>query len=564
MRAYHILLLAGLLWAACQPKPGADLVLLNGKIWLTDTTAFAQAMAIRQNRITCIGTTDEVQAYITSSTQVIDLAGKVVIPGFNDAHIHFLSGSLGLAEVQLSQLRTPTEVAKAIQQFAKENPDKAWITGRGWQYTMFPGGMPNKQFLDTLGIDKPIYLRAYDGHSALANTLALKRAGLNRQTVFEGYGEVLRDAHGIPTGALTEGAQSLVSRHVPKPTDADKQHALRAGMKLAASLGITSIQNASGSPEELALYQQLHKNNELTLRVRCAFSVDEETTAEEINHFAHLRDSLPTNEYLQTNAIKFMLDGVIESHTAGMLEPYSDVHPEIKGTLSMPVNRYRELVDSLDQRKFQLFTHAIGDNAVREALNAYGYAAQHNGACDARHRIEHIEMINPDDLPRFAKEGVLPSMQPIHADPGTIGVWSAAVGKSRLPYAFGWASMLNYGATLVFGSDWPACINIDPLHGIHVAVNRKTPGGLPPEGWIPAQRISLHQALKAYTWGGAYSSHEENSKGKLAVGFLADMVVLSQDIFSIDPSAIHATTVVLTVFDGKVIYEAPGIIPQIR
>jgi predicted amidohydrolase YtcJ len=423
---------------------------------------------------------------------------------------------------------------------------------------MYKGGMPDKTSLDTLTIDRPIYIRAYDGHSALANSKALQLAGINNAYTFSGYGEVLRDAKGEPTGALTEDAQFVIGKIVPPLSREEKLDALRIGMKLAASLGITSIQNASGSPEEFSLFADLYQNNELTLRTSTAFSVNENTTPEEINRYTKIKDSIPANDCIRADAVKFMLDGVIESHTAGMLEKYSDVSDQStlpKGSLSMPLEKYKELVATFDKKGFQIYTHSIGDLAVRETLNAYEQSQKINGTQDARHRIEHIEMVSSADIPRFAALGVLPSMEPIHAEPGTSSVWSAAVGKERLPNAFAWSSFLKNKATLVFSSDWPACASINPIRGLHTAVNRRTIDGQPPEGWIPEQKISMHDALYAYTYGGAFSSHDEQVKGKIAKGYLADILVLSQDLFSIDPMKTYETKVLLTIFGGKIIFQ---------
>lgn len=536
-----------------QNTERADLVIINAKVWIGITTSFAEAIAIRENKILQVGTSHEIQKLTDSNTKIIDAQGRLVVPGFNDAHIHFLGGSIGLIEVELSSAASLDEIRKRIKDFAAANPSLPWITGRGWQYTLFPGGMPTKLFLDTLGIDRPIYLRAYDGHSALANSRALKMVDITRISTFTGYGEILRDKAGAPTGALTEQAQSLVSKIIPPLSREDKLNALRTGMKRAASLGITSIQNASGSVEEFSLFEELYMNGELTLRSSTAFSVSDQTTQEDIDQFIQTRDRIKKNSMISAPAVKFMLDGVIESHTAGMINPYSDA--AIKGSLSMSLERYRELVQVFDSSGFQIYTHAIGDLAVREALNAYENASMRNRTSDRRHRIEHIEMVSPEDIPRFSKLGVLPSMEPIHAEPGTISVWTKAVGEKRLPYSFAWSSFLKNSAQLVFSSDWPACISLDPIYGLHVAATRCTPEGLPSGGWVPEQKISMQDAVLAYTHAGAYASFEEGTKGKIAPGYLADIVVLSQDLFSIEPMQTHKTKVVFTIFDGKIVYE---------
>jgi predicted amidohydrolase YtcJ len=546
---------------SCSKKDAPDLVLINGKVWtgVSDTT-FEEAIAIKANQIIAVGKNEDIQALAGSKTQVIDLAGRLTTAGFNDAHIHFLSGSLGLSQIDLNDTHSPEEVVGKVNLFINDNPSKEWITGRGWQYTFFENGLPDHESLAGILNDKPVFIRAYDGHSAWANKKALALAGIDRNTKFDGFGEIVKDKNGEPTGTLRESAMGLVSKHIPEPDRADKLNALRKGIKLAASLGITSLQNADGSEEDLLLYKELLNKGELTLRYAAAFSVDKQTTDEDIALFSRLKDSVGfNNPMIRADAIKFMIDGVIESHTAYMLEPYDDVSsndPLALGQLAIPIEKYQELVAKLDKSGFRIYTHAIGDKGVRESLNAYEHAITVNGKRDARHRVEHIETISPDDISRFASLGVMPSMEPIHADPGTVSVWEKAIGESRLPWSFAWAEMVKNNAYLVYSSDWPACIDINPIRGLHVAVNRRTPDGFPPEGWISKNKITMAQALKAYTSAGAYSSFEENRKGQIKAGHLADIVVFSQDLFSIDPMKTHETNVVLTVFDGKVIYKA--------
>jgi len=560
MKKIFFLLLASALFS-CSTKNAPDLVLINGKVWTgMDETSFEEAVAIKGNRIIAVGKTADMKALTDAATQVIDLKGQLVTAGFNDAHIHFLSGSMGLAEVNMLGTDSPSSVAERVNQYVNENPGKEWITGRGWQYSSFSSGLPDHESLNTITNDKPVFIKAYDGHSAWANRKALLMAGIDRNTIYTGFGEIVKDKNGEPTGTLRESAMGLVSKHIPPATRAEKLDAIRKGMKLAASLGITSIQNANGSDEDLSLYKELLNNGELTLRYAAAFSVNENTTDTDIALFTKLRDSVGTNNpMIRADAIKFMIDGVIESHTGFMLQPYSDIpttDPLALGQLAVPIEKYQDLVMKLDKNAFRIYTHAIGDRGVRESLNAYEHAVAINGKRDSRHRVEHIETVSPDDIPRFAQLGVMPSMEPIHADPKTIDIWAKAVGETRLPWSFAWNEMLKNNAFLVFSSDWPACIDINPIRGLHVAVTRRTPEGIPEGGWIPEQKISITQAMKAYTSAGAYSSFEENLKGQIKIGQLADIIVFSQDLFTIDPMKTFETKVVLTVFDGTIIYNA--------
>ena len=561
MRTFYFLLTILAISFSCnQPKDSATLIFTNGKIWTGESEdTFVEAIALKENIILASGTTSEMLKLAGPETQLIELDGKLVTAGFNDAHIHFLSGSMGLSLVELSTTESLEEMLQKALDYIQSNPDQEWITGRGWQYTFFESGLPDHESMKVLDIDKPVFIRAYDGHSAYANPKALELAGINSQTQFSGFGELVKDKNGKPTGALKERAMDLVGKIVPDPTFEDKLEALKKGLDYAASLGITSIQNANGTEEDLRLFQALHQRGELSLRFAAAFSVSEATTTNQLDRFTFLKDSVgTTNPWLRADAIKFMIDGVIEGHTGAMLEPYSDLpesDPLALGQLNFSLERYQELVIDLDRRGFRLFTHAIGDRGVREALNAYEIAQKANNTLDRRHRIEHIETIHPEDIPRFAQLGVLPSMEPIHAEPGTTTVWSKAVGEDRLPYSFAWKSLLVQRADLVFSSDWPACISLNPIRGLHIAVNRRNPKGYPEDGWIPQEKITLAQALKAYTSMGAYSSFEGNRKGKLIPGQLADLVVYSDDLFSIDPMKIHETEIILTLVDGKIIFE---------
>lgn len=527
----------------------------NGRIWADPERPdeFAEAIAISQQRVLKIGTNAAIKALADRNTQLYDLRGRLVTPGFNDAHIHFLSGSLGMAQIDLSAAGTLQQAFELIASFVKQHPDRSWYTGSGWQYSIFPGSLPHKRILDSLVPDKPVYLSAYDGHSGWVNSKALAMADVTASTKFDGFGSIGREANGEPNGVLLEGAQQLVRRLIPPASTDTKIQALLSGMQYAASLGITSIQNASGSVEEFGLYERLLKENKLTLRSSTAFSIGRSSQPTDLVNFQKISQRYAKHPLLRAPAVKLLLDGVIESHTAAMLEPYADT--AILGELALPAPTYQRLVRSADSAGFQVYTHAIGDRAVREVLNAYEILIKQRGGNPLRHRVEHIETCEPEDVLRFASLGVLASMEPIHADPGTIAVWEKAVGAKRLPGAFQWKNMLEKQITLVYSSDWPAAISLNPIRGIHVAVNRQTPDGYPPGGWVPAQRISVAEAMKAYTWGGAFASFREHELGKLQPGYLADMIVLDQDVFRMDPSLIHTVKVDMTIFNGRPVYQ---------
>ncbi len=544
--------------ATGQPAT-ASLLLTNGHFWTGDSSKrWVEAIAIADGKIVAAGTNADVEKFAGASAQRVDLGGAFAMPGFNDAHIHFQGGAERLFQVDLNSARSLEEMQQRVAKFAQENPAQAetdrWIRGFGWQYSFLPGKrLPTRQDLDAVVSDRPVYLSAYDGHTGWANTKALELAGVNKDTTFTGFGEIVRDAEGNPTGVLKEGAQSLVARAIPPSTRERKLMALRRALKMAASLGITSIQNAHGSPDDVALYEELLKSGELTLRVSVAQSIRPGITQEQINAIAALAKKY-NGPMLRVGSVKIVVDGVIETHTAAMLEPYANA--ETTGTPAWTQEQLNDAVRMADKAGLQVYIHAIGDKGVRMSLDAYENARRVNGVNDRRHRIEHIETVAAADIPRFRQLAVMASMMPIHADPETIDVWASAVGKVRLPRSFAWRMLEQAGARLVFSSDWPSAISVDPIRGVHCAVNRLTTDGKPPGGWIPEQRVSLETTLRAYTAAGAFSSYEEKSKGTLAPGMAADIVVLSQDPFQIPAPMLHTLRATRTYVAGREVFAA--------
>ena len=542
--------------AFAQPS----LIFKNGRVWTgVPQQPWAAAVAINGQRISAVGGM-EIVRLAGPKTRVIDLGGKFAMPGFNDAHVHFLGGARGLNEVNLTGACTVEEMQKRIRDYAESHPQLDWITGSGWEYGCFAEGrLARKEDLDTAVKDRPAFIRAYDGHAGWANSRALRIGEVGRSN-YTGFGEVERDAvTGEPTGYLKEGAMSLVSRYVPKPSREASLTALEEGYKLAASLGVTSLQNASGDAEAVALYDESRKRGKQTARVSFAISVSNKDAP--LNDYAALKRQY-SDDTLRVVGIKMMLDGVIEGYTAAMLAPYAD-RPSTSGEPNWTADDYNDMCVRADRLGLQIYTHAMGDRAVRMALDGFEMAVRRNGLRfhqthqDRRFRVEHIEVVHPADIPRFAEIGVLAVMQPIHADPGTVDVWSKAVGPKRLSHAFAWRTLERAGARVTFGSDWPACISFHPMRGIHNAVNRRTIEGKPENGWIPTERVSLEMALRAYTAAGAVASFEEAQKGRLAPGMLADLIVLSQDPFKIDPMKLHEIRVMTTIFDGRIVYRRP-------
>lgn len=554
-----VTLIAGLIVGAQREDDGAvDLIVVNARVYAGDgASELAEAVAVRGNKVIRVGTNGEIRRLRRAQTTVIDAKGGAVLPGFNDAHAHFISGGLSLDQVSLLEAKTLDEIKDTVRVWAEAHPEREWITGRGWYYQPFTGGLPTRQMLDALVPDRPAYLTAYDGHTGWANTRALKLAGITRRTKNPANGTVVKDPRtGEPTGVLKESAMQLMRAAAPQPTREDKLAAIRAGLGEAHRYGVTSVQNAGGSPDDLDLYNDLRKRGELTLRVYQALSADASLTDAELDRLDQVRTRFADDPLLKTGAIKLMADGVIESHTAAMLEPYAN-RPSTEGHANFTPEQLNKVVAMLDRRGWQVMTHAIGDDAVRMALDAYEAAARINPAPERgrRHRIEHIETIDTADIKRFGAIGVIASMQPLHALPSPAGdeVWSTNIGTARAARGWVWNSIAKAGGKIAFGSDWPV-VTIDPLMGLHVAVNRTTLDGLPEGGWRPAERLPLRKAIDAYTRNAAWASYDELRKGTLSRDMLADLVVLSDDIFSMPPGRITDAHVVVTIADGKVVY----------
>ncbi len=560
-----VTLIAGLIVGAQREDDGAvDLIVVNGRVYTAAGDAsLAEAVAVRGNKVLRVGATRDIQRLKRAQTTVIDAKGGAVVPGFIDAHTHLIGGGLALDQVDLAEATTLDAVKDTLRVWAEAHPEREWILGRGWYYQPFAGGLPSRQLLDALVPDRPAYLIAYDGHTGWANSRALKLAGITRATKNPANGAIVKDPRtGDPTGVLKEAAMALMDKAAPQPTREDKLAAIRAALIEAHRNGITSVQNAGGSAEDLELYAELRRRGELTLRVYQALSATAETTDGNLDALDEVRTHFADDPLLKTGAIKLVADGVIETHTAAMLEPYAN-RETTAGDPRFTPEQLNRIVTLLDRRGWQVMTHAIGDRAVRMALDAYEAAATANPAParGRRHRIEHVETIDPADIPRFGTLGVVASMQPYHALPSpTPGdVWSANIGADRAARGWLWNSIARAGGRLAFGSDWPV-VTLDPRMGLHVAVNRTTLDGLPSGGWLPDERLPLRKAIDAYTRDAAWASFDEQRKGTLARDMLADMVVFTDDIFARAPARLTDTSVAVTIVDGKVVYrrDIPG------
>ena len=560
-----VILLSGFSLAQ-SPGHLADLVLVHAHIYTVNARQpWAQALAVRDGRILAVGTDRDMARYRGASTKVIDAKGRLVLPGFTDCHAHFLDGSFTLQQVNLDDATTISEIVRRVKTYAAAHPKDPWLLGRGWVYPVFgPSGLPDKKYLDAIVPDRPVYLESYDGHTWWANSKALEAAHITRETANPPGGEIVRDpATGAPTGALKEdAADAVVRRAIPEPSREAKLQAIRAGMKHANQFGVVRV-HVPGSVyahkddlQNVDLLEELRHSGELTLRFYLAYRLDPpEMSDRQLAEILQARDRYH-DDWIAAGAAKFFIDGVIETHTAAMLAPYSN-DPALSGQLLWEAEKYKRSVAELDGRGIQVFTHAIGDRAIRVALDAYEDATKRNDMTNARHRIEHVEDVSAADIARFAQLGVIASMQPLHAypDEDAFEAWVPSVGPERAQRAWAWHSIQAAGGVLAFGSDWPI-VTLSPWPGLQNAVTRQTTEGEPKDGWIPAQRITLSEAIKGYTLNAAFAGRREKTEGSLEPGKLADLVVVSQDIFKVDPLKIGETKVLLTMVGGRVVYES--------
>jgi len=538
----------------------ADLLVLHAKVYTVDAKQpWAQSVAIREGKIIAVGTDQQLASFRGETTKIIDAHGRLVLPAFTDSHIHFIEGGFSLQQANLEGAKDVAEIQQRLRTYAAQHPGQTWILGGGWNYTMFGSEtLPNKKDLDSLFPDTPVLLECYDGHTYWANSKALALAGITKSTPNPPNGIIVRNpATGEPTGALKESASELVSKIVPQPTRDDDLKAIRSAMKWANQNGLARVHSAGGDFEHLALYQQLRDQQQLTIRFHIARILDPTTglRPEDLDALESARNKFH-DDWLDASSVKFFMDGVVEAHTAAFLAPYTD-DPSTKGSLFWDPGKYKATVAALDAKNFQLYTHAIGDYAVRTALDAYEYAEQQNHTTDRRNRIEHIETITAADIPRFSKLGVIASMQPLHSypDEDTLDVWARNIGPDRASRAWMWRSIAQAGGRYTFGSDWPV-VTLNPWEGIQTAVTRQTSDGKPAAGFVPSQRLPVAEAVAGYTIDAAYAGRLENTEGSLEVGKVADVIILDRNIFEIDPRTIDQTKVLLTIVGGKIAYAA--------
>ena len=536
-------------FAACSTNNNtkqATLVVVNAHIWTGNTQQpYANAIAVNNDTIVFVGDSVGVKKFISPSTQIIDAHSASVTPGFIDAHVHFVDGGINLASVQLRDANTKTLFLQRIAEFAKTVPAGVWIMGGDWDQTLWGGEMPNKTWLDSITPNNPVCINRLDGHMVVANSLALKMANINGSTKDVSGGEIARDEKGNPTGIIKDNALDLVYKIIPPTPDAIADKALDAAMNYVASKGVTSV-HSMGTWEDVATYRRAQKNNRLKTRIYANVP---------LRTWSRLRDEIAKNgrgdAFLHIGGLKGYVDGALGSHTAVMMQPLLD-KPNLKGLYITPLDSLYYFTSQADKAGLNVMVHAIGDEAIHQQLNIYERVEKENGARDRRFRIEHAQHIAPNDLVRFAELKVVASMQPYQIiDDGRWAEKLLGHARSETTYAF--RSLLDTKTIIAGGSDWPVSPPT-PLEGIYAAVTRRTLDDKQPKGWIPEQKITVGEALRCYTYNAAFAEFEEQHKGTLEVGKLADIVILDADIFKTAPEKIRDMHVVKTIVGGKIVY----------
>ena len=536
-----------------QQPSFADLVIVHGHVWTVDPeNSRAEAVAVRASRIVAVGSDREIAKWIGPATKTIDAQGKSVLPGFIDAHVHFSSGGGEITSVHLRDASTPQEFARRIGEQAKKLGKGEWMLGGTWDHELWGGKpLPSHDWVDSQTPDTPVFVSRYDGHMAMANALALRLAGVTRDTQDPPGGAIVRDKDGNPTGLLKDAAMSLIYRVVPPPSEEQLLRMIYAAMDEARRVGVTGIHDIS-STEDVRAYQTLEARGELTLRIYSITPLPQWQAPAT----AGIRAGFG-NDWIHLGALKGFADGSLGSTTALFEKPYDDA-PETSGLpneMMLPEGNMLKMALGADKAGLQLAVHAIGDKANRIMLDIYAEVAKQNGARgDRRWRIEHAQHLRPEDFARFGQLAVIASVQPYHAIDD--GRWAEKrIGHERAKTTYAFRTFLDRGVRLAFGSDWTVA-PLDPMLGLYAAVTRATLDGRNPGGWFPEQKLTLEEAIEAYTMGSAFAEFREKEKGSLRVGKLADVVVLDSDLFAMAQEKIKDAAVRYTIVGGKVVYQA--------
>ncbi|MBN2346651.1 MAG: amidohydrolase [Candidatus Aminicenantes bacterium] len=529
----------------------ADVALLNGRIFTVDAARpWAQAVAVRDGKFVAVGKDEEIKELIGEGTEVIDLGGKLALPGFNDAHLHFANGGLYLLGIDLRPAKDENDFARLLKEYLRKIPEGEWVTGGNWDHENWPSKKhPRRELIDAFTPGHPVMVSRLDGHMALANSLALKLAGITRDTADPQGGEIVRDRKtGEPTGILRDKAMDLVDKVIPPLSRAQRERAIRAAMRHAQELGVTSIQDNS-SAEDLRIYQDLLKRGELGVRVSAWRGIDGWADFQRIGLRAACGEP-----FLRLGTVKIFVDGSMGAGTALFFEPYAD-DPTTRG---LPIHTQPELealVRGADAAGLQVAAHAIGDKANAWILDAFAAARAANGDRDARHRVEHSQVVRSADVERFRELGVIASVQPSHCIDDMR--WAEKRIGRRVGDAYRWRSFIETGVHVAFGTDWDV-EPLDPRLGLYAAVSREFPAGGPAGGWHPAEKLSLEQAIEMYTLGSAYAEFQEDVKGSVTKGKLADLVVFERDLFGMAPREILTTPVAMTMLNGSIVFRRRG------
>jgi predicted amidohydrolase YtcJ len=549
------------------PSDDADLVFVGGRIYGASPTGRPpEAVAVRDGRITAVGGEEDVRSLIGRTTEVLNLNGGMLLPGFQDAHVHAQQGGLERLRCDLTRGETERAYLQIIGEYARANPNAEWILGGGWSMPAFPGGLPHRASLDPIVSDRPVFLPNRDHHSAWANSRALALAGITADTPDPAGGRIERGADGEPTGVLHESAMRLVEDMVPPPAEAEMQSALLLAQAYLHSLGVTAWQdawvgNGPSMVDSYDTYRHLDSHGQLTARVVGALWWQRDGDSDQLPGLIERRaETLNAGGRFRATSVKIMQDGVCETFTAAMLDPYLDEHgreTDSRGLSFIEPEALAGYVTSLDAAGFQVHFHAIGDRATREVLGAIDTARRANGRNDLRHHLAHLQVVHPDDHPRFAELGATATVQPLWAclDPQMVELTLPFLGPARAAQQYPFASLVSRGASLAFGSDWPVS-SPDPLELLHVAVNRTDPATAGGEAFLPEERLTLDQSLHAYTMGSAYVNHLDTETGSIEVGKFADLVVLDRDLIVAGPGDLLSGNVQLTFVAGEKVFEA--------